>query len=183
MFKQLTFGKKCYRMGNVRAASDCQNPTFTKEAFMKKVIKFLPLVAAVLGLIAAISLFLPAIVVGDNEFLGFTTAFGYEKKGVEYLSFSFMNLLTYLLVIGGTVCAVLAYFKKENKLFAWISAVCFLVAGVLFFFMIPFASPTAMWKLLGGFKKLAELGYGAILAGVCSILGAAAVVVAKLLDK
>lgn len=150
---------------------------------MKKLVKTLPIIAAVLGLIAIISLFLPAIVVGDNEFLGFTTAFGYEKKGVEYLSFSFMNLLTYLLTIGGTVCAVLAYWKKQNKLFAWISASCLLIAGIFFFLMISFASPTAMWKLLGGFENLAKLGYGAILAGVCSILASVAMIANKLLEK
>lgn len=150
---------------------------------MKKLVKTLPVVAAVLGCIAIISLFLPTIVVGDNEFLGFTTAFGYKKKGVEYLSFSFMNLLTYLLTIGGTVCAVLAYWKKQNKLFAWSSAVALLIAGVLFFFMISFASPTAMWKLLGGFENLAKLGYGAILAGVCCILSSVVMIANKLLNK
>ncbi|MBQ8230187.1 MAG: hypothetical protein IJZ32_05790 [Clostridia bacterium] len=150
---------------------------------MKKLVKTLPVIAAVLGLIAIISLFLPAIVVGDNEFLGFTTAFGYEKKGVEYLSFSFMNLLTYLLTIGGTVCAVLTYWKKPNKLFAWISAACLLIAGVFFFFMISFASPTATWKFLGGFENLAKLGYGAIFAGVCCILASVAMIANKLLEK
>ncbi|MBQ8659168.1 MAG: hypothetical protein IJ506_08560 [Clostridia bacterium] len=155
---------------------------------MKKVIKFLPLVAAVIGLLAVMSLFLPAFVYAGNEFLGSTTVFGYTKETAvgdfDLLSFSFMNLLTYLLVLVGIVCAVLAFLKKDQKLFAWGGAACLLLAGVFFFCVIPFTSVADQWQLVflaKADKSLWELGYGAILAGISSILSAIVLVGSKLL--
>ena len=150
---------------------------------MKKVIKFLPLIAAVLGLVAVIALFLPAIVLeSGDKFPGFTTAFGYKKDTpmgkVPMLGFSFMNLLTYILVIVGIVCAVLTYLNKGGKYVAWIGAICLLIAGIFFFCVQSFA--TVEYEPL---KTVWSLGFGAILAGISSILGACSLAAAKLLNK
>lgn len=153
---------------------------------MKKVVKFLPLIAAFLGFIAVLSLFLPAIVVEDDKFLGFTTVIGYEKKvsgrTIPLLGFSFMNLLTYLLVISGTVCAVLTYLNKGGKYAAWISVACLLLAGIFFFCVMSFATVKDNVNAQA-MKEVWEIGFGAILAGICSILGAASMAAKKFFDK
>ncbi|MBQ8394541.1 MAG: hypothetical protein IJY63_03010 [Clostridia bacterium] len=150
---------------------------------MKKVVKFLPVIAAVLGLVAVISLFLPAIVLeSGDKFPGFTTVFGYDKNvsgmKIPMLGFSFMNLLTYVLVIVGIVVAVLTYLGKGGKFMTWIAVACLLVAGIFFFCVRAFA--TVEYEPL---KAVWSLGFGAILAGICSILGALSLATSKLLNK
>ena len=150
---------------------------------MKKVVKFLPVIAAVLGLVAVISLFLPAIVLeSGDKFPGFTTAFGYKKDTpigkMPMLGFSFMNLLTYILVIVGIVGAVLTYLGKGGSLVGWIATVCLFVAGIFFFCVQSFA--TVKYEVL---KAVWSLGFGAILAGICSILGSLSLAASKLLNK
>lgn len=157
---------------------------------MKKVIKFLPLVAAVLGLIAVISLFLPAFVVAGNDFPGLAAVIGHTKKvatmSFRLLDFSFMNLVTYLLTLGGIVCAVLAYVKNKKTVFAWIAIGCFAIAGILFFLVMSLAVVGNGWMAVFGPYTLAnagKLGYGAILAGVSCLVAAVAVLLNKLLNK
>ena len=151
---------------------------------MKKVIKFLPLVAAVLGLVAAMALFLPVIdLANGDKFPGIATVIGYDKDYgggmvVPMLGFSFMNLLTYILVSGGIVCAILTYLNKGGKYVAWIGVACLLIAGIFFFCVQSFA--TVEYEAL---KTIWSRGYAAILAGISSILGACSLVAAKLLNK
>lgn len=150
---------------------------------MKKVVKFLPLVGAVLGLVAVIALFLPVInLATGDKFPGVATVIGYDKKvegsTIPMLGFSFMNLFTYLLAAAGIVCAVLTYLHKGGKYMAWIAAACLLVAGIFFFCVKGFA--TVEYPPL---KSGWSLGYGAILAGISSILGACSLAATKLLNK
>ena len=182
--------KKKYYNGKRERTENVKFSFHREETFMKKVIKFLPFISAILGLVALIALFLPAFTFAGKEFLGFTTVIGYTKKisGVgsfKLLSFSFMNLVTYLLALAGIVLSVLTYVKKV-KLFAWIAAGCLLLAGILFFFVMPFSCVADGWTVVFGGKAdkgLWKLGYGAVLAGVGSLLGAVSAAVYAFIEK
>ncbi|MBQ8405447.1 MAG: hypothetical protein IJX09_02240 [Clostridia bacterium] len=172
----------------------------------KKIERFIPVIAAALGVIAIIMFFLPAITikVGDEvvNYNGWQAIFGLtEKKDVlgsevtlEYLTFSFMNLLTLILVAAGIVLCVLSFLGKGNKFFAFIAIACFIVAGVFFFLTVQFAFAGSAYatNLLGQELSQAEakkgwaLGAGPIVGGILSILAGLVVsvpVVVKLLKK
>jgi len=92
-----------------------------------KISSLLTALAAILGVVAIIMLFVPAI--GwknlDGTFKGMDVVFGCKGKGTEIstLNFSFMNLLTYILVLAGTVLSLLnVLVKKPSKLFSLIAA-------------------------------------------------------------
>ena len=144
-----------------------------------KVAKFAPIVAAVLGVVAVVMIFVAAVVfpmdyLDDVTFTGLQVTFGYAETTdvfgstvtTEVLKFSFMNLLPYLMVIGAIVLSVLAFLGKGNKFFAIIAAVLFIVAGVLFFLTVAFTIDANGEGLGEGYV----LGAGPIVAGICSIL-------------
>lgn len=147
---------------------------------MNKIKKFAPLAAAVAAVIALIMIFLPAIVVEEETYSGLKVIFGYSEKResalitleTEIFAFSFMNLLTYLLVIAGGVCGVLAFIKSDKRIFAWIAAACLLVAGIFFFCSVGFTVLSKGLVDLGITKENFKLGAGAIIGGIVSILGA-----------
>ena len=162
---------------------------------MKELKKYAPLISAALGLIALIMLFLPAIVAGEDVIKGTQAVFGWTEevnvlvgvKKVEMLEFSFMNLLTYVLVIAGIALAVLAFLQKK-ELFAFIAAGCFAVAAVFFFCAIGFTVVAEGWNELaalvnGDIKAEWKLGAGAVIGGICSILAVAAAVAPVVLKK
>jgi hypothetical protein len=163
--------------------------------------KMLPLImtaaAAFWGLVAIIMLFVPAVAVKDADatYNGLKIVFGYTAKQtvlgstVTYtvFNFSFMNLLTYILVLAGLVLSVLNV-KMQNKLFSVIAAVVFLVAGIFFFCTVGFTSVNAdaskLFASLGSnIKDSLSLAVGAILGGVCSIAAALASIGNFLLKK
>lgn len=153
--------------------------------------------AILLGIVAIIMLAAPAITYtveafGQKSTLTYTMAqitFGYEKGG---FAFSFMNFLSFLLVVAGIVLAALTALKG-NKLTAIIAAVCFLAAGVLFFCckqLIVFDTGDLTGELkdfaLMSTKELIKdfkLGIGAILTGILSILSAVSCAGAAVLGK
>lgn len=147
---------------------------------MNKIKKFAPLAAAVAAVIALIMIFLPAIVVEEETYNGLKVIFGYteEESGmgitlkVEVFAFSFMNLLTYLLVIAGGVCGVLAFMKSDKPIFTWIAAACLALAGIFFFCSVGFTVLSKDLVDLGATKENFKLGAGAIIGGIVSILGA-----------
>ena len=83
--------------------------------------KPLSFVAAVLGVVAVVMLFLPAIGIKDTDttYTGLQITFGYKESllGFEYtvFDFSFMNLLTYILAVVGIVFSVLSAMGKGSK--------------------------------------------------------------------
>ena len=147
-----------------------------------KISSLLTALAAILGVVAIIMLFVPAI--GwknlDGTFKGMDVVFGCKGKGTEIstLNFSFMNLLTYILVLAGTVLSLLnVLVKKPSKLFSLIAAVAFLVAGIFFFCTLSFTSFNDVLTTLPGMfgkdiKSAFELAAGSIVGGVLSILSA-----------
>lgn len=147
---------------------------------MNKIKKFAPLAAAVAAVIALIMIFLPAIAVEEGTYNGLKVIFGYTEKEsgmgitlkVEVFAFSFMNLLTYLLVIAGGVCGVLAFMKSDKPIFTWIAAACLALAGIFFFCSVGFTVLSKDLVDLGATKENFKLGAGAIIGGIVSILGA-----------
>ena len=149
--------------------------------------------AVLLGLVAIAMIFVPTIGIKDSEttFTGLQLAFGYTKSvkvglaaiTVTYFEFSFMNLLTYILALAGTVVALMGLIKNSfaSGLFRIIAAACFIISGVFFFmslnFCIPNTTATEAFKLIGDIKSNGVLAIGAyiggitaIIAGVCELL-------------
>ena len=169
---------------------------------MEKVKKFLPLIAAALALIAIFMIFAPSVVVDyqdedieNDNYAGTHATFGWEEEEetllgtvkYEYLKFSFMNLLTYILLIGGIACAVVC-FIKNNDLFAFIAGGCFLLAGIFFFCAVGFTIPgetlvKAADIFNGDPKECWVLGAGAVISAILSILASAGVLVPAILKK
>ena len=78
----------------------------------------------------------------EKIFLGVSGAklvFGLEVMEEELLNFSFLGFVAFLLPLAGVVMMALASSEK-NKLFALISAGCFVVAAVCFFLLPSFAA-------------------------------------------
>lgn len=164
---------------------------------MKAFKKFAPVIAAALGVIAIIMLFVPAVVLSeDTSYNGWQAMFGYtettsllgKEVKTEVLAFSFMNLLSLILVAAGIVLCVLSFLGKGNKFFALIAAACFIVAAVFFFLTLVFTiagtgltldGTLAQEKVKEGWK----IGAGPIIAGILSILAACSTVAPALLKK
>lgn len=157
-------------------------------------------VAALLGLVAVCMLFAPAVGIKDSEttYTGMNVVFGYSEKvltkDVEIFTFSFMNLLTYVLALAGIVFAVLAALGKLGVISKIVSAACFVVAGIMFFCAVVFSAlgegadaVLTIGSVLSGGKENAKdmltLAFGAILGGILSILAGAAVAVPMFLKK
>lgn len=156
-----------------------------KKKSKKQISSIVSLISAALGIVALVMIFLPAIGVKDTEttYTGLQIVFGYKEKPfmseVTVFEFSFMNLLTYLLVIAGVVFTVLGLLGKGSKFATFIAAICFLVGGIFFFFQLQFCIPNTtvsnVTSLFGGnIKEIGSLGAGSIIGGICSILAAIA---------
>ncbi len=127
----------------------------------------------ILGLVAFFMMFAPAIVnkdVAELSYTGTQITFGLKRTAgalsVEIYKFSFMNLLPYILVLGGVVVTVLNIFGKASKFGAFIAIALYLVAGVFFFLALTFALPTTVSN------EYFKLGAGPIVSGIFSILAA-----------
>ena len=136
------------------------------------------LCAAVLGVIAIIMLALPAFSAGEKlvfEYSCWEAVFGDSD---ELFKFSFMNFLTFALVIAGIVCTVLNFLGKGGKYMNLIATVAFLIAGIFFFLTIAFSvinvPEGTSAETIKNMKEQFKLGAGAIIGGICSILAAVA---------
>ena len=148
------------------------------------------IIAAVLGVVAVAMLFLAAVKVPDTTILGATiegecltglqVAFGYSEENIQCLSFSFMALLPWVLILLGIVASLLTSSKKGSKLLAIVSTVLFAAAAVLLFLMPGFM---VFAESLAGIALKAftwKLGIGAIIAGICSALASVVALVRAL---
>ena len=149
--------------------------------------------AVLFAIVAVCMMFVNAATVDvkltEVNFTGAQLAFGYKEtigsKDFEILSFSFMNLLPYLLALGGGVVAVLAALGKKSFLFNVIATACFVAAAIFFFTAITYitVANTAGEGLLNqAWKSVVEsirnsenvkLAIGSILGGVFSVIAAA----------
>lgn len=141
-------------------------------------------VAALFALAAICMLFVNAVsvTVGDTvitSFTGLQVAFGYSETTsvplvgeltTKILSFSFMNMLPYLLALGGLV-VVLLNLNGNSFLLNVISLGCF-VAAAVFFFTAQAYVITASEAVNTYAKDNFTLAIGSILGGVFSIIAA-----------
>ncbi|MBQ4541652.1 MAG: hypothetical protein IJA23_02235 [Clostridia bacterium] len=157
--------------------------------------KILYFIAAVLGVVAIVMMFVNTVKVPDTDlgvlgtvegesYSGLKVAFGYKENDVAVFKFSFMGLLPYLLVLAGTVLVLVnALAKKGNKIFDFVSIAALIVAGVLFFIMPNFM--VFADNLVGNIA--AEIDYeiaiGAIVSAISAIASGAVVLVKTLLKK
>ncbi len=153
---------------------------------MKKFVTYLPLIATILGVLALVSLFMPMVEleVVEGSYKGWETVIGCSESfmgfKVKMLEFSVMNLVPYVLVLVGLSCAATLR-KANNPTSAWIGAVCFIAAGVLFFMAPNFLQFGE--GLEGAEASDFELASGAMLAAIGSIIAGAALVVSNLMNK
>lgn len=145
------------------------------------------LVAAVLGVAAILFLFAPAVVyklkVGDatTNYSGFQMMFGYTQKvgdkisvETKVLNFNFVAFLGFIFLIAAIVTSI---FNSKNLLIGLLPTLLFVLAAVMLFIMpavfgigyAPGADALELVKKAGSFG----LGWGAIVAAICAILGAA----------
>ncbi len=129
-----------------------------------------------LGVAAICMMFVTSVEFKGLTYTGLQTAFGYTKETdvlvatakTEVFAFSFMNLLTYILALAGVVlCLLNMLAHKSSKLFAFVSAVAFIVSAVFFFLTPQFSIHMVLGKSVQGSVELA-LGIGSILGGVFS---------------
>lgn len=178
--------------------------TIEKEVrkLKKHLNKIIYAVAAVLALVAILMLFAPALkskVEGLGTIKCFEVAFGKKESAIEVLGFSFLYFLPFLLALIGLVLTVVACLGKGGKILPIIAAVLFVVAGILFFLpkqtFVLGSTYKDMAKEMGDAgkqmltetkKALAEqlsVGFGAIFAGICSLISAVLVAVSGFLVK
>lgn len=157
--------------------------------------KILYLVAAVLGVVTLVMMFVDTIKIPDTDlgvlgtakgegYSGLKVAFGYKEEDVAVFKFSILGLLPYLLSLAGVVLTLVNTFaKKSNKIFDFVSIVAFVVAGVLFFVMPSFVScaDTLLGKIAAEVDY--ELAVGAIVSAIASIASGAVLLVKTLLKK
>lgn len=139
--------------------------------------KYMPQISLGSGILVLLCLFLPIISIrtttGDYEFLGMFVAFGSNSTEFKF-QMNFVLLLAFLLPI---IAGLIHFFTKNHPkklLFQYISVALFVVGGSLFF------SSPALFQALTGQVFIdnaanlytANYGFGAILAGVFSILTA-----------
>ena len=157
--------------------------------------KILYLIAAVLGVVSIVMMFVDTVKIPDTDlgvlgtvegegYSGMKIAFGYKEDDVAVFGFSFMALLPYLLALAGVVLsAVNMLAKKSNKILDLVAVVAFVVAGVLFFIMPNFM---VFADTITG-KIAAEIDYkitiGAIVSAITAIASGAVVLVKTLLKK
>lgn len=158
---------------------------------MKKHLgKIITCVSVVLALVALLLMFAPAAVSNtgiDKTFTGTDLAFGYKEKsalGEAKLLGASANILTYILLVIGMGCAVVAVLGKGGKILPIAAAVCFVVAGVLFFCSVQLCMPYPEMdsgdlkdELVKKTKEGLDLGAGAIVAGIFSLLSGIAALV------
>lgn len=161
---------------------------------MKNLNKILNFVMIICFVAAIAMIFLPAIGSGDDAWNGLKVVFGYtEKSGVTFLKmkaevfkFSFMNLLTYILVLVALVLTLLQVLTGKNNIFAYVTVLCSLVAGIFFFLTKNFTvlgDATSLFADKEAFVKNAELGVGPILGGIFCLVGMLASVTVLALPK
>ena len=127
-------------------------------------------IGAILGVASLIMLFFPAVTVADTQttYSGLQVVFGY-KDGETILKFSFLNLLTYLLIVVGIVFLIFNFINSTNYFLALYSAIAFIVAGILFFCTISFTMPE-----VAVMRETFSLGIGATLGGIFALIAGGA---------
>jgi uncharacterized membrane protein len=163
---------------------------FTYMATKSKKMKRIPLYCCLIVLLASIftiiSGFLDYAVVDAGimkvSYTGWDLAFGHKevlgKVEITHFAFSFMNLLPFVLSLVAFFLVVVNLGDKKPSVLAILTAsVCLVVAGILSFFSLQFAGMNETMK------EGLELGYGAILCGIVSIVSGAIGLIGGFLNR
>ncbi len=129
----------------------------SKKIDFKKYFKYVDLAVAVMGVLSFLTIILPTLTMdGGRIWRGFMTILG-DKNGTR---FSFMNAVTYLLVIGAIACGVLSY-QKEDRIYSKAAIICSAVASLFFLLTKVFLSveneQMKNYIHLGAFAVIASL--------------------------
>ncbi len=177
---------------------------------MKKYLKYVDIGTVVLSIVSLVMLFVTAIswtnvsLSGEatvTTYSGWASVFGYTdvtsgelfgstlSVSKEIFKFSFMNMLTYILVLAVAVCGVLSIMKKNKKILA-IGILLALVAGVFFlltknFVVLSDDLANAYTKAGKSFSadENVSLGAGPIVGAICMFVSAVAGIGKLALDK
>ncbi len=160
--------------------------------------KLLVLLSIVLGVVALVMLIAPgfspnskADKIGADGVALYKVVFGNSERK---LAFSFPLFLGVLLIAAGVVCSVLALLGKGGKIVSLVAAISFIAGGVLYFCTMSVYA-VDVGDLSGNLKDLAikaakeavsavyNLGIGAIIGGILSILAGVAVITPIFLKK
>lgn len=145
-----------------------------QETFMSKTEEKVTIALIILeifiGLLGLLTIFLPALTTGSNNFEGVFTTFGGGTDGgriKDFFKFSFGNFLAYFLVVASMVLSFirLAIPKIDNLITKLVTVGILFVAGILFILckqMTILNINTSM--------SIFKLAYGPLLAMVAAIL-------------
>lgn len=183
--------KKVYnRISDLRKRDEIrQKSTFAKKwrVFMKDLKKYLTWAGYAFGVIAFIMIFCPVVKTNDLEILGcpetcngLDVIFGMKARNYlgqewELFEFSFMNLLTYVLVLVGAACTFRN--KNDSVKLRYISIACFAVAAIFFFCTVSFC------VMESELKEELSLGFGAVIGGISSLLAAGCLAYPIVMEK
>ena len=143
-----------------------------KETFMstteEKVTIALIILEIFIGLLALLTIFLPALTTGTSNFEGVYTTFGGGKISdmiKDIFKFSFGNFLAYFLVVAAMVLSFvrLAIPRIDNFITKCVTAGIFFLAGILFILC-------KQMTVLNINSPVFKLAYGPLLAMVACII-------------
>ncbi len=149
-------------------------------------MKYINWIISACALVALIMIFLPTIKADSEKWNGIKCSFGYSESfmgvSVKVFKFSILNLLPWVLVI---VYGVIAGMNKSNNKVMTIATIAIaVVAAVLFFMSKNFININGLsGEELKESRKLFDLGIGAILAGIFSLIAAAGSVLKLVFEK
>ncbi len=149
---------------------------------MKNLMKYINYIIIACAALAVVMIFLPAV---KFEFLGMSESYNGLKVafGGDGFKFSILNCLTIVAVVAALVCGILLM-KSNNKTVLIVEIACAAVAVLLFFLTKNFLQ----FSDISGaeakeMKKMFDLGIGAILGGIFSLLACVAGVLKLVFDK
>lgn len=159
-----------------------------KETRNNPIIKFLPYVVAVFGLLAFIMIFLDALLLEGEPFLkGTEAAFG---KSLTILGQKFelkFNILAFFGYVFPVLAAIylVAPIAKGRKTLKYIIVTAWFVAAALLLFVMPSYIKVVYTTVFGSGKADSgtSLAIGAILGGVFSLVGGVGSATLIVLDK
>ncbi len=135
--------------------------------------------ATILGVVAICLMFAPSIsytvtVLGKDvttAYTGVQVTFGHNVKDVAYLAFSFMNMLSYVLLLVAVVLTVLKLCGVlKSNIVNYVIVALYVVSAIFFFCTVSFTVFGEYFETLKNIEW--KLGVGAIVSGVLSIVSA-----------
>ena len=141
----------------------------------EKIVIATIIVEIALALLTLLTIFLPAVAIGKDNFEGLYVAFGGGSYGsiTPMFKFSFMNFLCYFLVVAAMVVGFLrlAVPKLDNKVTKIVMLCSLILSAILF----PLARLLSVFAVNAD-RKVFELGWGNVVGCLLAIITAIVVV-------